>query len=127
MHATAAGDDHDPLSEGVQLGPHGYKTLEMLDWQRLCGFVANFASMSLGRQEILALKVSNRRPSYVSSTFECERVSILSQSFAQPCGSQREVERAQADTLAADLMEARYAANIDFGGISSSQACQPFL
>ena len=39
--------------------------------------------------------------------------------------SQEEVLRNQSDTLAADLAEARYAANIDFGGVSSTAVSLP--
>ena len=39
----------------------------------------------------------------------------------QVSGSQEEVERRQADTLAADVLENRYAANLDFGGIQTDQ------
>lgn len=39
----------------------------------------------------------------------------------QPSGTQEEVEQKQAATVAADLLEGRFAANIDFGGISTSQ------
>lgn len=36
-------------------------------------------------------------------------------------GSQEEVERRQADTVAAEVLEAKYAANLDFGGIQTDQ------
>ena len=39
----------------------------------------------------------------------------------QVTGTQEEVERRQADTLAADVLEARFAANLDFGGIQTDQ------
>lgn len=39
----------------------------------------------------------------------------------QVTGSQEEVERRQMDTVAADLLENRYAANLDFGGIQTDQ------
>ncbi len=39
----------------------------------------------------------------------------------QTSGSQEEVERRQADTLAADMLENRYAAHLDFGGIQTDQ------
>ena len=41
--------------------------------------------------------------------------------WKQVSGSQEEVERRQADTLAADVLENRYAANLDFGGIQTDQ------
>lgn len=39
----------------------------------------------------------------------------------QVAGSQEEVEELQAATKAANLMEGRYAANVDFGGVSTTQ------
>lgn len=39
----------------------------------------------------------------------------------QVTGDQEEVERRQGDTFAADVLEARYAASLDFGGIQTDQ------
>jgi len=56
---------------------------------------------------------------YAASVKRCNPTLTLLICLQTP-RSQEEVVQNQADTLAADFAEARYAANIDFGGISST-------
>jgi hypothetical protein len=41
-------------------GPSELATLDMLEWSRLCSFVAGFASTSLGRQLLLEMQVKSK-------------------------------------------------------------------
>ena len=47
----------DVVSFTAEAGPSQKATFEMLEWPRLCSFVAEFASTTLGRKAILALEV----------------------------------------------------------------------
>ncbi|CAL5224634.1 g7352 [Coccomyxa viridis] len=67
----------------------------ILEWPRLCSHVAAFASTTLGRKAVLELQVP---PTHA------------------------ETERLLAETRAMDVLEAELAADLDFGGISTSQA-----
>ena len=41
----------------MKMGSSEKATLAMLEWTRLCGFIADFASTSVGRKSILNLEV----------------------------------------------------------------------
>ncbi|BDA49511.1 Endonuclease MutS2 [Coccomyxa sp. Obi] len=70
-------------------------TQNTLEWSRLCSHVTQFASTTLGRHAALQLQVPEM---------------------------QVESEQLLAETRAVDVLEAEYAAELDFGGISTAQA-----
>lgn len=74
------------------LGPAARATLRMLEWERLCWQVAKFAETTSGREGAKNLRIA------VSAT---DARKLLSQ------------------TLAANVLEGEYAAELDFGGIST--------
>ena len=53
---AAAGDWVDVAGQD-KMGESEKATLEMLEWSRLCTFVAGFASTSLGRRRLLDMQV----------------------------------------------------------------------
>eukprot|EP00884_Botryococcus_braunii_P008293 jgi/Botrbrau1/17465/Bobra.0054s0052.1 len=101
IHAAKAAEALETLpgaDEGENtpsLGPAARATLRMLEWERLCWQVAKFASTTSGREEAKNLRIG------------------LSSGDSRKLLSQ---------TLAANVLEEEYAAELDFGGISTVEA-----
>lgn len=93
IQAQAPGEQ-DEEEEPEDLGPAARATLRMLEWERLCSHVAKFASTTAGREAAKALRIG-------STVAESRK--LLS------------------ETLAADVLEGEYAADLDFGGISTAE------
>lgn len=85
----------DDLPDGSPVGPAFAATLNMLEWDKICASVSQFASTHIGKKRCQALQIP---PTQAAS------------------------EQLLAETGAAMTLEGDFAVSLDFGGISTEEA-----
>ena len=72
LRGRVAASDDDYLPAATEMGSSEKATLIMLEWTRLCGFIADFASTSVGRKSILDLEVCSAKDhrTYICCTIQ---------------------------------------------------------
>lgn len=112
--------------EEEHLGPAVRATLNLLEWGRLCSQVGCW--VHLGSQRCMHFRSAVLNHSSPSS---CQQVAAFAQTTLGqrataallPPPLQAASERALQETAAADALESQFAADLDFGGIQTAQAC----